>query len=489
MDTPLAPVAPLQTPPWYRQSGLQLLLAVGVFLLPLVAIVFVSPQSVARQPLALRSQRVLRLYASRGASTVLVVQTATGLSRSIDGGTTFTRIDLGLPRSGLGKLWLVDWAVAAEDPSHLVALVGRPGQERLFRSNDAGASWRSAGRLPAAQSPESALRALVLAPADANIVYVIGERSLWRSHDGGESWTDARSLPESLATLEGVLVAPDGLDPATLFASAGIGLWRSRNAGQSWEPAGDLPPMAEISSLTVAGDRSGTVFAGGRGLVFASHDGGDTWMGAELPGAAHPVRVLLVDSRVGETAFAVDADGQFFRTDDAGRSWRFVDSAPGQQILDLALDLSGPIQLVAASTDGLWGQPIALLAPTPTPTATRTSTPTATSSPTNTATPAATHTPTATPTPTGTPTATETASPTSTATRRATPTRTALPTATAPAEGPSPTSTSLSATETPRSTESPTTPTVAPTNTPVPVPTDTPVPVPTATPQPTPEPR
>ena len=66
-------------------------------------------------------------------------------------------------------------------------------------------------------------------------------------------------------------------------------------------------------------------------------------------------------ARVGETAFAADESSQIFRTDDAGRSWQFVDSASGQQILDLALNPAGPSQLVSASNDGIWGQSVPLL--------------------------------------------------------------------------------------------------------------------------------
>ena len=145
-----------QTPPWYRQRGLQLVLASVLFLLPLAAVPIVTSQPSTRQALSLRSQRVLRLQAFRGATTVLVAQTATGLLRSIDDGNTFTRIDLGLPRSGLGKLRLVDWALSAADLSRVYALVGKPGQERLYRSDDDGETWRVAGRLPGSSCRHSA---------------------------------------------------------------------------------------------------------------------------------------------------------------------------------------------------------------------------------------------------------------------------------------------------------------------------------------------
>jgi hypothetical protein len=490
MDSPLSAPATPQTPPWYRQRGLQLLLAALVFLLPLAALPFINPQTITRRPLALRSQRVIQVEAARGVTTELVAQTATGLVRSVDGGATFTRIDQGLPRSGFGKLWLVDWAVDAANPSHMMALVGRPGQERLFRSDDDGVTWQSAGRLPARRTAGSALRAFVLAPSDADRVFLFGDDSLWRSEDGGRTWTDAWPLPAEISGTGTLLVATDGQIADAVFASAGTGLWRSQDGGQSWEKAGDLPPLVEISSLAAALVRPHVLLAGGRGLVFASHNGGDTWTGVDLPGATGVVAALRIDPRVGETAFAVDTNSRIFRTDDAGRSWQLVDSAPGQQILDLALDQGDSSQLISASTDGLWGKPVGLLKPTPTPTATPTATDTPTPAPTATATATPTPTATSTPTTTDTPTRTPTPAPTSTATRRPAPTQAATPTV-APGAS-SPTAPPLQATATPiaPTPEPPQgTPPVEPTATPVPVPTDTPEPAPTDTPEPTPEPR
>ena len=492
MDSLFSPPATPQTPPWYRQRGLQLVLASVLFLLPLAAIpIVVSLQPATRSPLALRSQRVTRIQAVRGATTVLIVQTATGLLRSVDEGNSFVRIDLGLPHSGLGKLRLVDWAVSATDPSRLMALVGKPGQERLYRSDDTGDTWRIAGRLPQSQAGDGSLRTLALAPPDSSTLFVVGDQSIWASVDEGRTWASAQPLPREITGKDKLLATVDAQQPGWIYATAGVGLWRSRDGGQSWDQAGDLPPLTEVATVASAADRPGLLYLGGRGLVFVSNDGGTTWTASALPNAQGLVHRLLVDARVGETAFAVDESNQVFRTDDAGLSWQFVSSAPGQQILDLALSPASRSQLVSASSDGIWGQSVTLLAPTATPTPTMTPSPTPSPTPTQTATATPTDTPTVTPTPTSTqtPTTTSTVTPTRTPTRRPQATRTSAP-ATPAGNGtgtgtPKPTGATVTPDEPPSPTQQ-TTPTLAPTNTPV-LPTDTPAP--TATPQPTPEPR
>jgi hypothetical protein len=500
MDSLLSPPTTPPVPPWYRQRGLQLVAAIALFLLPLIAMPIArSSQRAAPYPLALRNQRVLRVQALRGATGVLLAQTATGLLRSADDGNSFQRIDLGLPRSGLGKLRLVDWSASTATPSDLFALAGMPGQERLYRSDDDGESWRIAGRLPA---EASSLRALAVSPQDFSTLYVSGDQHLWQSTDGGRTWSMPRPLPHEIAGTGKLWMAVDTHKPLVLYATSGVGLWRSGDGGQHWVQAADLPPMAEVGALTPAGDRAGLIYLGGRELVFASSDGGERWVASALPNAQGMVRELLVDPQVGETAFAVDETSQIFRTDDAGRNWRLVASTPGQEILDLALNPATRTQLVLASSDGIWRQSVQLLAPTATPTPSATLSPTPTATPTRT--PTHTATLTATPTSTPSPTATHTPTPTPTdrnapvPTRRASPTFTSTPAAsggldTATPAGASATPPEASATPAIPPTQPPTvaptqTPAPPPTDTPAP-PTDTPAPVPTDTPQPTPEPR
>ena len=63
-----------------------------------------------------------------------------GIHISKDGGTTWTKIvHPGLPKSPVGK---IDVAIAPSNSSRMYALIQTPNQGSLWRSDDAGVSWR-----------------------------------------------------------------------------------------------------------------------------------------------------------------------------------------------------------------------------------------------------------------------------------------------------------------------------------------------------------
>ncbi|HWP36925.1 MAG TPA: hypothetical protein VNL18_05155 [Gemmatimonadales bacterium] len=62
-----------------------------------------------------------------------------GVYVSRDGGTRWTRLERGLPKSPVGK---IDVAVAPSDPRRVYALIQTANQGSLWRSDDGGASWR-----------------------------------------------------------------------------------------------------------------------------------------------------------------------------------------------------------------------------------------------------------------------------------------------------------------------------------------------------------
>jgi hypothetical protein len=129
-------------------------------------------------------------------------------------------------------------ALDAGDPRRLLAA----GANRIFRSDDRGASWQSVG-LPLPEA-NTAVRGIA---ASGEVIVLATDRGLYRTADGGVRWqriTD--NLP---AHLEAGPLVRDPVDPATLYAGFAVvpyhELWR--------RAAEDLTALGRVDLVSLAG--------------------------------------------------------------------------------------------------------------------------------------------------------------------------------------------------------------------------------------------
>jgi PKD repeat protein len=171
---------------------------------------------------------------------VVMVSTSTGLRRSTDGGTTFTKVlGTGLGITGAVSNMCYDIEIAANGDVY-ATLNGS-----VHKSTNAGSTWAAAQTLPIAVSRVE----LACAPSDANYVYALCENGnvvagILKTTNGGTTWTAGTE--------------PDDLDagiPATDFSRS-----------QAWY---DL-------SVAVDPNNRDRLFVGGID-VFVSNDAAATW--------------------------------------------------------------------------------------------------------------------------------------------------------------------------------------------------------------------
>jgi photosystem II stability/assembly factor-like uncharacterized protein len=136
-----------------------------------------------------------------------------GIYKSTDGGTTWHQLTTGLPPAGIGRTGI---AVAPSNPQRVYAVVdclvpdptapappppapGRPaqpppGQGGVFRSDDAGATWRRLSGDQALWGRGWYFEKIAVDPTNADIVYVPNV-AVNRSRDGGATWDVIRGSP------------------------------------------------------------------------------------------------------------------------------------------------------------------------------------------------------------------------------------------------------------------------------------------------------
>lgn len=175
-----------------------------------------------------------------------------------------------------------------------VYMAGRSG---LYRSDDGGRSWTSAGR-GLEGDPVAALLAPAARPDD---VHVLVRGSVWSSTDGARHW-QRRAHGAPAGGFEAL--AADASAPARLWAVTGGRLFEGTHADAPWRPVGQPVPDGHARALALAVSGAAIVMATDRG-VFRSVDGGGRWESPTVGLPAHlAARVLVADPRRPDTLHA-----------------------------------------------------------------------------------------------------------------------------------------------------------------------------------------
>ncbi|MGH0034914.1 MAG: WD40/YVTN/BNR-like repeat-containing protein [Myxococcota bacterium] len=192
----------------------------------------------------------------------------------------------------------------------------------VILSDDGGASWRQARRVPT--------RAVLTS------VHFVDDRLGWaaghdavviHTGDGGETWSLQHRDVESDTPLFSVWMA----DARRGYAVGAFGLaLATRDGGRHWAPVPILPGEDDLHLNALFEGPGGTLFiAAEAGRVLRSTDGGTTWTALDPPytgsfwgGLATPDAGVLV----------FGMRGHLLRSDDGGESWQSLDSGTDQSL-------------------------------------------------------------------------------------------------------------------------------------------------------------
>jgi photosystem II stability/assembly factor-like uncharacterized protein len=301
--------------------------------------------------------RVLQLFTP--ASGAFLARTEGGLFRSDDAGATWRA--LGAPPA-LG--------IAAVDPTNhdVVYAAGAGG---LHKTADAGATWSLV-------LPTTNVRVLNLAvsPADPALIYIAlgqgsGSFQFLRSRDAGATW-DLLEGPVQ-ATLCGwtvLILKPHPIDPARVHRTSGCYAGRDAPSGDSLDHSRDqgatftllFHPRPLFTSRLVGGQGSapGRFYLGaylganpGGGRLFRTDDDGATWREIFVSPSGPAIAGLTYAPAAPDRVWVGLASGAVKASANGGATWVDLGRQDLGRLDDLALGVDGR-NLYAATEQGVW---------------------------------------------------------------------------------------------------------------------------------------
>jgi len=226
------------------------------------------------------------------------------LFRSHDGGQTWQ--ELPALRSVKGQLWQPGAGgmclhTIVLDPSHAERIFIAISAAGVFRTDDAGKTWRPMNRglkspyeLPDPDAEVGhCVHRIAIHRSRPNVLFMQKHWDVMRSDDGGESWHEVSG---NLPTDFGFPIAVHAHEPETIYVvpiksdsehfppDGKLRVYRSRTGGHEWEALTQGLPQRDCyvnvlrDAMAVdALDTCGVYFGTTGGQVYASADAGDSW--------------------------------------------------------------------------------------------------------------------------------------------------------------------------------------------------------------------
>jgi photosystem II stability/assembly factor-like uncharacterized protein len=222
------------------------------------------------------------------------------LFRSTDGGESWHELS-GLRTHASGTGWQAGPCgmclhTILQDPSNPARIFAAISGAGVFRTDDAGATWRPLTEIG------GCVHALAMHPSNPKRLYMQKHAGIMRSNDSGDTWEDVSgNIPSGF----GFPIGVHAHEPETIFTipmksdaeqfplEGKLRVYRSRSGGTKWEPLTTGLPQRDCyvsvlrDALSVDTlDPCGLYFGTTGGAVYGSADAGESWspIVRDLPG-------------------------------------------------------------------------------------------------------------------------------------------------------------------------------------------------------------
>ncbi len=212
------------------------------------------------------------------------------IRRTNDGGNSYVRVGLPGPgsldvtqstldNSGLNRIFITPFEIDPNDNNRLFL-----GAQRLWRSDDQGNNWVSAGTLTG-NNYNDLISALAVAPGNSNRVLYANSHSIYLVNNALSNQNFFQTLLSSprQGWVSSLAYEPGNINVAyaTYSTFGGTHVWKSTNGGVAWSPLdgsgeGALPDVP-VHKIVIDPTNTQRLYLGTDLGVFVSLDGGQNW--------------------------------------------------------------------------------------------------------------------------------------------------------------------------------------------------------------------
>jgi photosystem II stability/assembly factor-like uncharacterized protein len=311
-------------------------------------------------------------------STLFANLDGAGLSKSTDGGATWTATGL--------NAYPIALAIDPSNSNTLYASIASDTSQVILKSTDGGKTWVAVDTISAIVATDIPMTHSLVFGLNTS-VYVTTASGIFKSVDGGMSW---QASDTGLRVHDIRMLVGDPLDPAILYAGDNSALFQSSDGGASWtqlatfqimapSESTPFPPVAvsaELHSMLIDFTNPNILYLGtarpggcysGDVLLLKSTDGGVTWnngMGSYslaigCDGAIDAMAMDPLDPNTLYLPFGDDCcfDFTILKTTDGGANWENPDTRgleAANEVNALVIDANTPATMYVATDTGMF---------------------------------------------------------------------------------------------------------------------------------------
>jgi photosystem II stability/assembly factor-like uncharacterized protein len=261
------------------------------------------------------------------------------LFRSEDAGASWRLLPFPRGTPGVFNSVLID---PHESPHYYAGLdAGDSPDSGVYESKDAGQTWQALAGLRGAR-----IESLALSPINSSMLAAGTSKGVFVSSDRGVTWSRI-SRANDPEMQEITALAFDPADTKVLYAGTPHLPWKTTDGGESWHSiSSGLIDDSDIFSIRVNPNHPRLVFASACSGIYRSDSGGEAWHKIQgIPGTHRRTHIIAEDPREADTIFAGTTLG-LFKSPDGGKTWRHLSS---EQVNWMVFDPAEPHTLYLAT--------------------------------------------------------------------------------------------------------------------------------------------